>query len=85
MSTLQISQVFPKVIAILQRYNKSGDAVHISMQTDLSSDLNLDSLTVMDLIMDLEQEFNVSIPMNLMSEIKTAGDLTSTIVKLASV
>ncbi|MBL8685883.1 MAG: acyl carrier protein [Alphaproteobacteria bacterium] len=85
MSTLQISQVFPKVIAILQRYNKSGSNVHISMQTDLSSDLNLDSLTVMDLIMDLEQEFNISIPMNVMSEIKTAGDLTSTITKLASV
>ncbi|HMS45479.1 MAG TPA: acyl carrier protein [Alphaproteobacteria bacterium] len=85
MSTLQISHVFPKVIAILQRYNKSGGTVHISVQTDLSSDLNLDSLTVMDLIMDLEQEFNISIPMNVMSEIKTAGDLTSTIVKLASV
>ena len=85
MSTLQISQVFPKVIAILQRYNKSSGTVHISVQTDLSSDLNLDSLTVMDLIMDLEQEFNISIPMNVMSEIKTAGDLTSTIVKLASV
>lgn len=81
---VEIDQVLLQVVAILRRYNKAGHNVVIKAQTDLSADLSLDSLTVMDLMMDLEQEFNISIPMNLMPEIKTAGDLAKTIMKLAS-
>jgi len=36
----------------------------------------------MDLMMELEEKFDVSIPLNLLPEVRTVGDLTATIRKL---
>jgi acyl carrier protein len=41
--------------------------------------LKLDSLAVMDLMMELEEKFDVTIPLNLVAEIRTVGDLAEAI------
>ena len=48
-------------------------------ESSLSSDLNMDSLAVMDLLMELEDKFDVSIPLNMVPEIATVGQLAKTI------
>ena len=53
-----------------------------AMRTDISRDLNLDSLAVMDFIMDLEEKFDISIPLNLVPEIQSVGDLVTTIARI---
>jgi acyl carrier protein len=60
------------------------DSQVIRGATVISKDLSIDSLAVMDMIMELEDRFDVSIPMNVVAEIHTVDELTDTILKLAA-
>jgi len=44
--------------------------------TDLVSDLEFDSLKVMNLIEQVEDRFDVSVPLNILPEIRTVRDFT---------
>jgi acyl carrier protein len=50
--------------------------------TDLNRDLNLDSLAVMELMFELEDRFNISVPMNLLPEVSTIGDLAQLVRRI---
>lgn len=67
------SPVFETVRDKLQPFNERG--VTIADGTDITADLTIDSVAVLDLVMELEDEFGVSLPMNELSEIRTVGDL----------
>jgi acyl carrier protein len=54
----------------------------ISEDTLLKRDLNLDSLAEMDLLMTLEDTFDVSISLNHLPEIETVRDLAQAIDKI---
>lgn len=73
-------EVLGEIARLLEPFRKNGAPV--SRTTDISRDLNLDSLAVMDFIMDLEEQFDVSIPLNLVPEIQTVGDLAATIARI---
>jgi len=73
-------EVLQTIAAALEPFRKGG--AQITTDTDISQDLNLDSLAVMDLMMELEEKFDVSIPLNLLPEVRTVGDLSATIRKL---
>lgn len=47
----------------------------IDENTDLIGDLGLDSLKVMNLMLEVEDRFDISVPMNSIADIKTVGDL----------
>lgn len=47
----------------------------ISMSTEFQRHTEIDSLKTMDMIMDLEDSFDITIPINQISEIKTVGEL----------
>lgn len=51
------------------------DADSITNDTDIQEDLNADSLDIVDLIMSIEDEFEVEIPDDAVDEVKTVGDL----------
>ncbi|MGI9417890.1 MAG: acyl carrier protein [Geminicoccaceae bacterium] len=69
-----------QVIAVLQKFDKTGKS--IQPDTDIAAELDLDSLAVMDVIMELEDSLDISIPLNLIPDIKTVGDLADTIGQL---
>ena len=48
----------------------------------LMHDLELDSVKVMELMMILEDHFDVSIPLNILPNVNTVSDLASEIAKL---
>lgn len=50
--------------------------------TDLNRDLNLESLAVMELMFELEDRFNISVPMNLLPEVSTIGDLAKLVQRI---
>ncbi|MFO1160623.1 MAG: acyl carrier protein [Reyranellaceae bacterium] len=56
----------------------------ITGETVISTGLTIDSLTVMDLIMELEDHFDVTIPMNVVAEIRTIGELAQTVLTLSA-
>ena len=47
----------------------------ITSDTNIVRDLRLDSITVMDFIMELETKFDTVIPIDTITEIETVGDL----------
>jgi acyl carrier protein len=54
----------------------------IGAATVIYQDLSIDSLAVMDIIMDLEDRFDISIPINTVAEIQTVQDLVDAILRL---
>ena len=48
-----------------------------SPSTDLAADLNVDSVAAMDLIMEIEDRFEIDIPINLVSDMTTVADLVA--------
>ena len=66
--------VLEKVKAILaSQFDEDED--NITPETRLQEDLNADSLDVVDLIMNIEDEFEVEIPDEDVENIKTVGAL----------
>lgn len=50
--------------------------------TDLVSGLGLDSVNVMDLLLEIEEDFDISVPLNVLADIRTLSDLAHTIARL---
>jgi acyl carrier protein len=69
-----------KIAALIEPFNKKGIA--ISDATTFAGDLEWDSLTVMDFVAAIEDEFDIIISMNQQAEIETYGQLVDAVVKL---
>ena len=61
-----------------------GRRVEISDDTNIARDLGLDSLAVMNFIMALEDEYDISIPLDRVAQVETVGDLVTAIEELRS-
>jgi acyl carrier protein len=73
-------EVRSRVSAALQEV--VGRPVAVSDQTNIVNDLGLDSLAVMNFVMALEDEYDISMPLDRMAEVQTVGDLVRTIEEL---
>lgn len=51
------------------------DADKVTMEASITEDLGADSLDVVDLVMSLEEEFDMEIPDEAVENIKTIGDI----------
>ena len=49
----------------------------VTMESDIANDLGADSIDVVDLIMSLEDEFEVEMPDEDVANIKTVGDIVN--------
>ena len=54
----------------------------IHEDTDLVADLDLDSLKVMKILESVEDRFDISIPLNILPDISTVGDLARALGKI---
>ena len=67
--------VFDKIKEILAE-QLDADVDEMTMDTNIARDLGADSLDVVELLMSIEDEFEVEIPDEEIENIKTIGDLT---------
>jgi acyl carrier protein len=74
------NQTLAKTLAMIDPFNKKGVAV--TEATRFAQDLEWDSLTVLDFVATVEDEFDVLISMNLQAEIETVGQLVDALEKL---
>ncbi len=51
-------------------------------QTELVADLGLDSVQVMDFLSVVEEHFDISIPLNILPDIRTVADLAAQVQHL---
>ena len=68
--------VFEKITAILaEQFDVEED--QITNDTDLQADLGADSLDVVDLVMTIEDEFEIEVPDDDIETVRTVGDLVA--------
>jgi acyl carrier protein len=73
-------EVLTKIINILTPLVPEG--AEIKATTELTTDLGLDSLKVMKILERLEDDFDISIPINILPKIRTIEELSLQIEKL---
>ena len=74
------AQTDDRIRGLIEPFNKKG--VAISDATTFAGDLEFDSLTVMDFVAAIEDEFDIIISMNQQAEIESYGQLVDAVCKL---
>lgn len=67
-------QVLEELLQTLRR-TLVPQATEIDEDTELVGSLGLDSMKVMNLLQEVEDHFDVSIPLNVLPDVRTVGDL----------
>ena len=81
--TLDYPQILAEICAELATLTQGR--VEVGEDTDLLGDLGLDSLQVMNLMLQIEDRFDISIPVNILPDVKTVRDLAMQIDNLLRV
>ena len=73
-------ETYAKIRTLIEPFNKKG--AEISESTRFQQDLEWDSLTVMDFVASVEDEFDILISMNRAAEIETVGQMVDAVAQL---
>jgi acyl carrier protein len=76
------ADVDQKIRRLIEPFNKKGTAIEEG--TTFAGDLEFDSLTVMDFVAAIEDEFDIIITMNQQAEIETYGQLVDAVTKMVA-
>jgi acyl carrier protein len=71
---------YAKILTLIEPFNKKG--TNIQPATRFAQDLEWDSLTVMDFVASVEDEFDILISMNRAAEIETVDQLVDAVRQL---
>ncbi len=77
MTNSQYETIFQKVVVLLQEYAPQPGP--IQDETELINDLGFDSLRVMEMLNDVEDVFDISYPLNSLSDLRTVKDFVTQI------
>jgi len=80
--TQTVDEIFEQILKLIKPFNTKN--ITIGKDTTFSVDLELDSLTVMDLLSEIEDEFDITIPLNMLPDLETVGQFTEAVQKLLS-
>jgi acyl carrier protein len=70
-------EIYATLCRLLQPFNSNG--VELSPDTEISADLSIDSVSVMDFVMEVEDHYEIDIPLNVLSETRTMNDLVNVV------
>lgn len=73
---LTVRQIGRTASVVMQR------SVEVTPESDIVRDLGVDSLTLMNIVMELEDVFELSIPLDRLADVETVGDLAGLINEL---
>ena len=74
------TETYSQIRALIEPFNKKG--IEVTEDTRFAQDLEWDSLTVMDFVASVEDEFDILITMNMQAEIETVGQLVDAVEDL---
>ena len=69
-----------EIVKLLARRIPPG--VNVSAETQIVGGLGLDSVAILDFIMDIEDRFDISIPLDQVAEVQTIAELSRAIEAL---
>ena len=76
--------MFEKVKNIIVDKLNIDESTVITMDTNLIDDLNADSLDAFDIIVEIEEEFDITVDEDVVENIKTVGDIINYLEEHAS-
>jgi acyl carrier protein len=76
----ETDETYRRVRDQVQAFNTKG--VPVTPETRFQNDLEWDSLTVLNFVAEVEDEFDVLIPVNMQAEIETVGQLAEALQKM---
>lgn len=65
----------------LEKVNQQ--AISVDENTDIATDLNVDSVAIMDIVFELEERFDISVSLNDLADTRTVKDLTDLVLSLS--
>lgn len=74
------TQIIAQLVRIITPLAE-GRVAHIDEHTALTSELALDSMAVMNMVLAVEDEFDIALPVNTLADVKTVGDLAAQVEK----
>lgn len=74
------SETAKHIIQLLNSHMEAG--TNATLDTKILADTTMDSVKVMDMLLELEDEFDITISLNSLAEAETAGDLVKEIEKI---
>jgi len=78
----EYNEFLTRIFEILKPFAKQG--IILNEDSELVTELGLTSLQVMELIEQIEDHFDMSIPLNILPDIRTIHDLARQLEKLTS-
>ena len=73
-------EVLEAVIAIVRDHRP--EAARVDETSRFDEDLAVDSATAMDLVMEIEDRYDLDIPLNALADLRTVGDLAELVHRL---
>ncbi|WP_416907079.1 MAG: acyl carrier protein [Polymorphobacter sp.] len=74
--------IYTRIIALIEPLNPKG--VALGEDTTFAGDLEMDSLTVMDLVASMEDEWDIVMPLNMLPDLETIGQVADAVTKLVN-
>ena len=74
------NEIFNKLLSLIKEMNPNIDTDSISLQTKIFKDLNLDSISLLYLALQIEQNFNYKLSNEDINKISTVEDLINLIL-----
>ena len=77
---MSYEDILTQIQEVLKPHAKEGQT--LTEDTELVADLGLDSVKVMELLLEIEDRFDISIPLNVLPSVRTVKDLALQLQKI---
>lgn len=82
MRNMATAETLETIYGLITPINRKG--VELKPATTFAVDLELDSLTVMDLVAEIEDEFDIVLPLNMLPDLETVEQVADAVEKIVS-
>lgn len=69
--------VYARIIELIEPLN--AKKIPLAEATSFAGDMEMDSLTVMDLVASMEDEWDIMIPLNMLPDLETIGQVADAV------
>jgi acyl carrier protein len=74
--------IYARILALIEPLN--AKKVALAETTTFAGDMEMDSLTVMDLVASMEDEWDILIPLNMLPDLETIGQVADAVAALVA-
>jgi acyl carrier protein len=82
MPDIDAQQVYERITELIVPFNKKN--LPVAPNTTFATDLAFDSLTVMDLVAAMEDDFDIILPLNMLPDLETVQQVADAITKIVN-